>query len=75
MMFRSVICCSGGLYGCSGGLYAVQGGYMDVQVGAVQGGYIRFFNTSSRHCSLKLEFDLARLVGKLGLQSKSFEKI
>ena len=67
-MFRRVIC-------CSGGLYAVQGGYMDVQVGAVQGGYIRFFNTSSRHCSLKLEFDLARLVGKLGLQSKSFEKI
>ena len=75
MMFRSVICCSGGLYGCSGGLYAVQGGYMDVQVGAVQGGYIRFFNTSSRHCSLKLEFDLARLVGKLGLQSNSFEII
>ena len=75
MMFRSVICCSGGLYGCSGGLHAVQGGYMDVQVGAVQGGYIRFFNTSSRHCSLKLEFDLARLVGKLGLQSNSFEKI
>ena len=63
IMFRGIICCSGGLYGCSGGLYAVQGGY------------IRFFNTSSRHCSLKLEFDLARLVGKLGLQSKSFEKI
>ena len=28
MLFRGVICCSGGLYGCSGGLYAVQGGYM-----------------------------------------------
>ena len=48
---------------------------MDVQVGAVQGGYIRFFNTSSRHYSLKLEFYLARLVGKLGLQSNSFQKI
>ena len=28
MLFRGVICCSGGLYGCSGGLYTVQGGYM-----------------------------------------------
>ena len=28
ILFRGVICCSGGLYGCSGGLYAVQGGYM-----------------------------------------------
>ena len=54
------------------GYMLFRGGYMDVQVGAVQGGYIRFFNTSSRHCSLKLEFDLARLVGKLGLQSRKF---
>ena len=50
-----VICFSGGLYGCSGGSYAVQGGYM------------RFCKTSTRHCSLKSKFDL--LVGKLGLQS------
>ena len=43
MLFRRVIC-------CSGGLYAVQEGYMDVQEGcillrglyAVQGGYMLF---------------------------------
>ena len=28
MLFRGVICCSGGLYGCSGKLNTVQGGYM-----------------------------------------------
>ena len=28
MLFRGVICCSGGLYGCSGGLHTVQVGYM-----------------------------------------------
>ena len=40
-------------------------------------GVILDFSTPvvDRHCSLKLEFDLARLVGKLGLQSNSFEKI
>ena len=52
MLFRGVICCSGGLYGCSGGLYAGQGDYMI------------FCKTSSIHCSLKSEFDLA---AKLGL--------
>ena len=28
ILFRGVVCCSGGLYGCSGGLYTVQGGYL-----------------------------------------------
>ena len=26
MLFREVLCCSGGLYGCSGGLYADKSG-------------------------------------------------
>ena len=48
VLFRRVICCSGGLYGCqgglctdqrdiccSGGLYAVQEGYINVQEGCI----------------------------------------